>query len=252
MGHGAPPALFHCGNPALLDGGGLAVVGSRRAEADVTGYASHIGELAAGAVCTVVSGGARGVDRSAMDGALHRAGPVAGILPQGLEGLWWARVAKYREALAAGNLCLCSPWDPAAGWQAWRAMERNHLIYALSDAALVVQSDAGRGGTWAGAREQILKLRHVPVFVRAAGRPSAGLDALRKLGAGLWSEPADSGGFADTMRTIQAADGNGARCLEPEAGRTPDLFETVDKPRIKSRFGPDAAIPSERPSKGGW
>ena len=187
-----------------------------------------------------------------MDGAMHRAGPVAGILPQGLEGLWWARVAKYREALAAGNLCLCSPWDPAAGWQAWRAMERNHLIYALSDAALVVQSDAGRGGTWAGAREQILKLRHVPVFVRGAGRPSAGLNALRKLGAGTWSEPVDSGGFADTMRAIRTADGDGSRCLEPEAWRTADLFETADKLRIKSRFGSAGSMPAERPPKGGW
>jgi predicted Rossmann fold nucleotide-binding protein DprA/Smf involved in DNA uptake len=43
-------------------------------------------------------------------------------------------------------------------------MERNRLIYAAADYAVVVASDAGSGGTWAGANEA---LRHgwLPVFV---------------------------------------------------------------------------------------
>ena len=43
-------------------------------------------------------------------------------------------------------------------------MGRNKLIYTLADYALVVASDAGKGGTWAGATEA-LKARRVPVFV---------------------------------------------------------------------------------------
>ena len=34
-------------------------------------------------------------------------------------------------------------------------MQRNKLIYALADAALVVNSDYEKGGTWAGAVEQL-------------------------------------------------------------------------------------------------
>jgi len=43
-------------------------------------------------------------------------------------------------------------------------MGRNKLVYALADYALVIASDAGKGGTWAGATEA-LKAKWVPVFV---------------------------------------------------------------------------------------
>lgn len=43
-------------------------------------------------------------------------------------------------------------------------MGRNRLIYTLSDYAIVVASDAGKGGTWAGATE-VLKAGWVPLFV---------------------------------------------------------------------------------------
>ena len=62
-------------------------------------------------------------------------------------------------------------------------MQRNKLIYALADAALVVNSDLNKGGTWTGAIEQLERLKLVPVFVRSTGETSAGLEALRKRGA---------------------------------------------------------------------
>ena len=68
-------------------------------------------------------------------------------------------------------------------------MQRNKLIYALADAALVVNSDIDKGGTWAGAREQLDKLHFVTVYVRQAGARSPALDALRSSGAILWPEP---------------------------------------------------------------
>ena len=68
-------------------------------------------------------------------------------------------------------------------------MQRNKLIYALADASLVVSSDIDKGGTWAGAVEQLDKLRFVTVYVRSTGESSAGLDALRKRGALPWPNP---------------------------------------------------------------
>jgi predicted Rossmann fold nucleotide-binding protein DprA/Smf involved in DNA uptake len=44
-------------------------------------------------------------------------------------------------------------------------MERNKLIYALADWAIVVASAAGQGGTWTGALEN-LKAGWAPLFVR--------------------------------------------------------------------------------------
>ena len=43
-------------------------------------------------------------------------------------------------------------------------MGRNKLIYSLADYAIVVASDAEKGGTWAGATEA-LKAKWLPVFV---------------------------------------------------------------------------------------
>nr|WP_236692807.1 hypothetical protein [Pseudomonas sp. 10-1B] len=78
-------------------------------------------------------------------------------------------------------------------------MQRNKLIYALADASLVVSSDLNKGGTWAGAIEQLDKLKFVPVFVRSTGESSAGLDALRKKGALPWPNPQDVDTFAEVF-----------------------------------------------------
>jgi DNA processing protein len=89
-------------------------------------------------------------------------------------------------------LVLMSPYDPNAGFNVGHAMQRNKLIYALADAALVVSSDLGKGGTWAGAVEQLDKLRFVPVFVPSTGESSPGITALRQKGALLWPDTQDA------------------------------------------------------------
>ena len=78
-------------------------------------------------------------------------------------------------------------------------MQRNKLIYALADTSLVVSSDVNKGGTWAGAVEQLDKLRFVPVFVRSTGESSAGLDALKNKGALPWPNPRDADSFEEVF-----------------------------------------------------
>ena len=180
----APPVLFGCGDRAAFDRGGLAVVGSRRITDELRQYTEKTGQLAASADLPIVSGGARGVDRAAMRGALAAGGNALGILSCGLEGAALHR--QNRKPLMEGMLLLVSPCEPSVRFFAGFAMQRNKLIYALADAALVVNSDLGRGGTWAGATEQLGRLNFVPVFVRRSGPGCAGLDALGRAGsAGL-------------------------------------------------------------------
>ena len=93
---------------------------------------------------------------------------------------------EHREVLMGGRLVLVSPYDPLAGFHVGHAMQRNKLIYALADAALVVSSSYQKGGTWAGAVEQLEKLKFVPVYFRANGETGKGLDALRRKGARPW------------------------------------------------------------------
>ena len=85
------------------------------------------------------------------------------------------------------RLVLISPYDPAAGFNVGHAMQRNKMIYALADAALVVTSDFEKGGTWAGAIEQLERLHFVPVFVRNganAGKGNAALLQARRANRG--------------------------------------------------------------------
>jgi len=167
----------------------LAVVGSRHVDADLIEFTESVGRLAAQAGRGIVSGGARGVDQAAMRGALSAGGTVCGALADSLEKSCMNR--EYRNRLLEGQLVLVSPYDPSAGFNVGHAMQRNKLIYALADAALVVSADLNKGGTWAGAVEQLDKLRMVPLFVRSFGKSSPGLDALRRKGASPWPDAAE-------------------------------------------------------------
>jgi DNA processing protein len=184
----APALLYGCGDIAALDNGGLAVVGSRNVDEDLVDYAIDIGSLAARADRSIISGGAKGIDQAAMRGALEAGGRACGVLADSLERHVMTR--EHRDMLLAGQLVLVSPYDPNAGFNAGNAMQRNKLIYALADAALVVSSDVEKGGTWAGAIEQLRKLKLTRVYVRSTGTPQRGLDALKSHGALPWPNPA--------------------------------------------------------------
>ncbi|MFZ5593286.1 MAG: DNA-processing protein DprA [Pseudomonadota bacterium] len=189
----APAVIYGCGDMSLLDSGGLAVVGSRHVDDSLIDYTMAVGRLAARAGRTLVSGGAKGIDQAAMRGALEAGGRVCGVLADSLEKTTMNR--EHRNLLLDGQLVLISPYDPSAGFNVGNAMQRNKLIYALADTSLVVSSDLNKGGTWAGAVEQLDKLKFVPVFIRSTGESSAGLDGLRKKGALPWPNPQDVDSF---------------------------------------------------------
>lgn len=190
----APAVLYGCGDITLLETGGLAVVGSRHVDDSLIDYTMSIGRLSAKAGKTLVSGGAKGIDQAAMRGALEAGGRVSGVLGDSLEKTVMNR--EHRNLLIDGQLVLISPYDPSAGFNVGNAMQRNKLIYALADASLVVSSDFNKGGTWAGATEQLDKLRLVPVYVRSTGETGKGLDAIRQKGALPWPNPQDIDAFA--------------------------------------------------------
>lgn len=197
----APPVLYGCGDATVLDTGGLAVVGSRNADDKLVEYAEGIGRLTARAKRTLVSGGARGIDQAAMRGALEAGGKVAGVLADSLEKTALNR--EHRNLLMDGQLALVSPYDPSAGFNVGNAMQRNKMIYALADAALVVSSDHEKGGTWAGAVEQLETLHLVPIYIRSDGETGKGLEALRRKGALPWPNP-DSAEAFDAALAFQA------------------------------------------------
>ena len=162
----APPVLYGAGDPILLSGGGLAIVGSREASEEALDLARSVARACAEQEIQVVSGGARGVDNEAMIAALASGGSAVGMLANDL-----ARTAtrgKYRSAIQDGTLALISPYDPGSGFNVGHAMRRNRYIYNLADFGLVASSSSGSGGTWQGAIDAI-KARE-PVFVWAGGQ----------------------------------------------------------------------------------
>jgi len=197
----APTVLYGCGDAPILETGGLAVVGSRNATPELLAYTEHIGQLAAHAQQTVVSGGARGIDQASMRGVLKAGGTAAGILADSLERAALNR--EYRSPLMESQLVLVSSYDPMAGFNVGNAMERNKLIYALADAALVISSDYQKGGTWAGATEQLTKLRLVPIFIRSQGEIGKGLQELQNMGALPWPNPSNAEELVRTLRPEQ-------------------------------------------------
>ncbi|MDO8578643.1 MAG: DNA-processing protein DprA, partial [Dehalococcoidales bacterium] len=119
----APAVLYGIGDETILETGGLAIVGSRDVDEILINYTESIGRLAARAHKTVVSGGARGIDKAAMFGALQAGGRVIGVIADSLERLSLA--SDCREYLRDNKLVLISPYDPAAGFDVGNAMQRN-------------------------------------------------------------------------------------------------------------------------------
>lgn len=193
----APPVLYGCGDSTILNTGGLAIVGSRKVDKTLIEYTESIGRLAARSNHTVVSGGARGIDQSAMSETLQAGGRVIGVLADSLNRLVLSR--DLREYLMDNQLVLISPYDPTAGFNVGHAMQRNKIIYALAEAALVISSDFEKGGTWAGAIEQLEKLHFVPVYVRSNGDSEKGLKALQDKGALAWPNPSDPKTYTEAI-----------------------------------------------------
>ena len=186
--HAAPPLLYGAGDKAMLENGGLAIIGSREASESALSYTRAIAARCANEGLAVVSGGARGVDAAAMQGATEAGGCCIGVLASDL--LKTSVNRQNRIGLQERRLVLVSPFFPEAGFNAGNAMGRNRYIYTLADQALVIDSALGSGGTWMGAVEN-LKHGWVPLYVRTPGE-GAGNAALVADGALPFTLTADS------------------------------------------------------------
>lgn len=147
---GKAPVLSTLGNLDLLDTPGLGFCGSRKASEKGIAVTIDCAEQAVRAGFTVISGNAAGVDFAAHHTALASGGATILVLPEGIDRF------RIRQELRAvwdwARVLVISPFVPEAVWQAYRAMERNDVIIALSRAMIVVEAGETGGTLAAGLR----------------------------------------------------------------------------------------------------
>ncbi|MCW5212613.1 DNA-protecting protein DprA [Desulfobulbus sp. TB] len=196
----APPLLFGVGNRSLLNEGGLGIVGSRNVDQEGEAFTRQVAELCAYNRMLVVSGGARGVDQISMTAALEAGGATIGVLAENL--LKKSIERKYRHAIADRRLLLISPYHPNARFTVGTAMGRNKLIYAMADYGLVVSAEHKKGGTWAGATEELKREDSRPIFVRTGSNAPQGNEKLLKLGAIAWTDSIKKENYREQLAEI--------------------------------------------------
>ena len=140
----APPVLFALGNLTLLDGPGVAIVGSRN-------HSSYGGEVAralawgaAASGLVVVSGMARGLDAVAHAAALDAGGGTIGVLGNGLGVIYPSANRELYQRVAAGGLLL-SEFPPGERPTAGSFPRRNRLISGLARVTVVIEAAEGSG-----------------------------------------------------------------------------------------------------------
>jgi predicted Rossmann fold nucleotide-binding protein DprA/Smf involved in DNA uptake len=226
LGKQAPPILYGFGYREILHAGGLAVVGSRNVDEEGATFAAEVARHAAREGMSVISGGARGVDQVAMQTALEEGGKAVGVLASNL--LRSALRSEARDAIRSGRLTLVSPYNPEAGFNVGNAMDRNKLIYSISDYALVVSAEYRKGGTWTGAEEELKRRHHVPVFVRISTRTPKGNEELLNMGALLFRAKPWEAPFSELLASA---------AREEDAAR--------GRPVQGELFGPSSPAPEE-------
>jgi len=160
----SPPLLYVKGNKDLLKETSIAIVGSRKANGTSLEFTKNIAQNAVKNYEVVVSGFAKGVDRTALEETLEAHGRSIIVLPQGIM-TFGSGFKKYYSQLIDGDILVVSTYHPKAPWSVGLAMGRNVYIYGLAEKIYVAESDA-KGGTWSGVVDGIKKGREI--FVRVA------------------------------------------------------------------------------------
>ncbi|MDQ6660580.1 MAG: DNA-protecting protein DprA, partial [Chloroflexota bacterium] len=112
-----PPVLFCIGNLRILERQTIAIIGSRNAEATSLDFTRQVAQYLAEQGANVISGNARGVDRTAYEGATStEAGYTTVVLPHGIRKLSGVQMRNFLPKIEAEHVLLLSQFHPDAQW----------------------------------------------------------------------------------------------------------------------------------------
>ncbi len=144
LGDDSPGCLWMKGQLSALEMPRISVVGSRDLKSENREFARRVGTWAANQGFALVSGNARGADRTAQDACLAAGGTVICVVADSLK----------KQELQP-NMLLISEESYDAEFTTQRALSRNRVIHGLSSRTVVVQARQGIGGTWHGTEQNL-------------------------------------------------------------------------------------------------
>lgn len=165
----APGVLWTKGKVEFLHLPAVALVGSRELLRDNREFAAEVGKQAALQGYVLVSGNARGADRTAQESCLACGGKVICVVADALA-----------DQPQKENVLYISEEGFDLAFSNHRALQRNHVIHSLGSKTFVAQSALGKGGTWSGACHN-LRFGLSDLFCYADG--SAACEELQNRGA---------------------------------------------------------------------
>ncbi len=169
LGEEAPGCLWAKGDIALLSEPMVALVGSRDIAENNRRFAQEVGYQAAKQGFVLVSGNARGADKTAQQACLDAGGKVICVVADSLE----------RYPVQENVLYLSEDvFDGAFSSQ--RALSRNRIIHCLGSRVFVAQCGLQHGGTWDGTVRN-LRREWSPVYCYLDG--SDATELLMQMGA---------------------------------------------------------------------
>jgi len=169
LGLDSPGVLWAKGDLSLLERPKISLVGSRELEWANRQFAMEAGRQVARQGYVLVSGNAKGADRTAQEACLDAGGSVISVVADELA----------EKPLKERMLYLSEDGFDLA-FSAQRALSRNRVIHAFGELTLVAQSHMGTGGTWDGTVKN-LRFGWSPVFCFDDG--SEGIRMLEQMGA---------------------------------------------------------------------
>lgn len=153
LGNNCPPIFYVAGDLSLLDYKYVGYVGSRTVSEDDIAFTRNTVAKTVRSGFGVVSGGAKGIDTVSEEQALAMGAPIVEYLSDSM--LKKIKRSAIVKAVAGKKMLLLSVVKPDAGFNVGVAMMRNRYIYAQSSGTVVVRSEYNKGGTWAGATENL-------------------------------------------------------------------------------------------------
>ncbi len=187
----APVFLFYIGNPDVLMGRCLTMVGARKASpagSDATRTVAR--ELSLQGV-TIISGLAMGIDTQAHEGCLEGESPTVGVMACGLDIDYPVENAALKKEIIQRGGLLLSEYPPGTPALPFRFPVRNRILAGLSRAVIMMECQI-KSGSMTTVTHALNQGKDVYAYPGIPGTPWAeGAHQLLREGASFFAKAED-------------------------------------------------------------